>query len=181
MKTFRTILVAVFTIALLPLHVAPAQVIPQEALTFAQNWLLGNCDTGDGQAVARELTKWAPLLEPIFLHALEQGPDSKLLSEVERAAGERYKTRFQLIESGETFGLSEENLKRAGSISQQQFIENAKHDFVVRYKSQALIALGIIGTDRAKVELERLANDKESPLQSSAVQALNVLRKRTGR
>lgn len=152
-----------------------AQPIPDEARIVAQTWLLTSCGLRNEIVLEDSLTKWGIVLEPFFIEAFEVGPDSTQLSEIERAAKLRFAERQRLLETGQGLGLSEENLAVARQESIDQFIVRQKEDLILRYRSQALAGLSIIGGDKAKGLLQKIVNDQQSSLQTSARQALEKL------
>lgn len=81
-----------------------------------------------------------------------------------------------MLESGETFGLSEEDLEIAKGITMEDFINQEKEDFILRYKSQALSGLGLVGDQNARELLQKISLDAESPLQVTAQQALKNMK-----
>lgn len=149
--------------------------LPQEARDFAFQWLLLTCGTEETPKLVAELTQWGTSLEPFFLAELERGPSEELIAEVEKSAAERYEARQKLLESDTDIGLTDEELELAARMGREEFVERAKRDFIARYRSQAVAALGHVGTERAQKELARLAADESSPLQGSAQAALGKL------
>lgn len=148
----------------------------EETNTLVETWLLKNCDAGEELKLQNEILGKGAQLEPAFLEAYNNGPDQKLVSEVESAAGSNYDKRVQMLESGETFGLSEEDLEIAKGITMEDFINQEKEDFILRYKSQALSGLGLVGDQNARELLQKISLDAESPLQVTAQQALKNMK-----
>jgi hypothetical protein len=153
---------------------ATAQTLTEEVRVVALRWLLNDC--GLSSSVAEDLRKIAnPALEAFLIEALKQGPDAAQSAELEKAASQRYEQRTQTLQRGEVRGLSREDIEQALKVSRQDFLAREINDFVVRYKSQAVAGLGIIGSAKARTELQRLAGDEKSPLQTSAQEALIML------
>ena len=148
------------------------QPIPDEFRAIANAWLLDTCDVGQEGKLEKELRASRTQLEPIFLQAFEQGPDSALVKEVEQAASKRFDQREEMFKSGGTAGLSKEDLEAARSVGRDQFISQAKDDFVTSYKSRALSGLGVVDGPKALEVLQKTARDEKSPLKGSAEQAL---------
>jgi hypothetical protein len=65
----------------------------------------------------------------------------------------------------------------AKKMTRQDFIKREREAFILRYKSQAVAGLGLIGGPRAREALRKVANDKASPLRGSAEQAIKNLPK----
>ncbi len=121
-----------------------------------------------------ELIRFRAELEPFFLAALTQGPDQRLVSEVDQTAGRRFDQRQELLKR-RTSGLSESDLELARKLTRNQFIAQEKEAFVTRYKSQAIAGLGVVGGDKTKAVLAGIAGDQKSPLRGSAQEALKRL------
>lgn len=159
--------------------IAPVQVRSQQVSEAARDavnrWLMSNCVVGEEGQLEAELRRFAEEAEPLFLQALEAGPDPALIEELERAADRRYEKRQGLLKEAEGLGLSESDLEAAREITRNEFVERAREDFIIRYRSQAVSGLGIVDGQRAREALGRLAEDEASPLQSSAQQALDRL------
>jgi hypothetical protein len=148
----------------------------EQSQSAAKAWLLDSCDVEEIDKVEQQLRAVGAQLEPVFVQAFQNGPDSALVSEVEQAAAKRFDQRQELLKSGITAGLSKEDLDAARNVSREQFVAQAKDDFVNRYKSQALLGLGVVDGPKALEILEQVARDEKSPLKSTAEQALNKLR-----
>lgn len=155
-----------------------AQGPSEQVRSLALRWLLLNDDVGEEGVLEGELRNMGTQLEPVFLEALDKGPDSALLSELEQAAARRFEQNQELLKTGEGLGLSPEDLEAARSVTREQFIAQEKEDFILRYKSQAIAGLGITGTDKVGEVLQEIARDETSPLKSSAELALQKLLQR---
>ena len=156
---------------------APAQTLTDEARAIASRWLLSACDLGG--SAAQELRRIAsPALEVFLLEALIRGPDFAQSAELEQAASRRFEQRMQTLQRGEVRGLSREDIEQALKVSKQDFLAQEKNDFALRYKSQAVAGLGVIRSVKARPELQRLASDPKSPLQTSAKEALLMQRRK---
>jgi hypothetical protein len=143
-----------------------------EAPEVAREWLLTNCTVGDRAKLEARLKGFAAPLRPMFIDALEHGPDAALLEEVKSAASVRFDQRRKYFEGGGTAGLKKKDLDGAKAITREQYISWELERFKLRYKSQAIAGLGILGGARARATLQKIAADDRSPLQSSAKAAL---------
>ncbi len=148
--------------------------ISEEARRLGQIWLLKNCDTAEQKRLEVELSRFRTELEPFFLEALRQGPESKLVSEVEQSAGRQFEQRQEVLKRRNP-GLSEADLEIARKLTREQFTAQEKEAFVTRYKSQATAGLGVVGGEKAKAALAGIAQDEKSPLRGSAQEALKRL------
>lgn len=149
-----------------------------QAQTAARSWLLNSCDVGEVGALENQLRAAAPQLEPLFIQAFQTGPDAALVAEVEQAAAKRFERRQEALNSGVATGLSKEDIEAARAVGRDQFVAQAKNDFVLRYKSQALLGLGVVDGAKALEILQQTARDPKSPLKATAEQALLKLQQR---
>lgn len=150
-----------------------------QAQAAARSWLLNSCDVGEVGALENQLRAAAPQLEPLFIQAFQNGPDGALVAEVEQAAAKRFERRQEILgNSGVTVGLSKEDIEAARAVGRDQFVSQAKNDFVLRYKSQALLGLGVVDGAKALEILQQTARDPKSPLKATAEQALLKLQQR---
>ena len=143
---------------------------------LVETWLLKNCDAGEEQELQNEIVQKGVSLEPEFLEAYNNGPDPKLIEQVEAAAGRNYDKRAKMLEAGETFGLSAEDLQVVKSESREDYINGEKEAFVLRYKSQALSGLGLVGDEGGYQILKEVSGDPDSPLQITAQEALKNIK-----
>jgi len=157
---------------------AVAQQAVEPVHVLVATWLIKNCEVGEEKRLEIELKKGAEVARPLLLEAAAKGPDSKVLADFDRASGLRYQQRQTLLGKGEGLGLSKEDLEAARKITREGFVAREREDFDLRYRSQALLGLGIVGGDEAKSLLQRTARDKQSPLQSSAAEALRRMQEK---
>jgi hypothetical protein len=148
--------------------------ISERARAIGVQWLLSNCEVGDGGRLKAQLQQVKAELEPFFLQALQQGPDEKQLSDLQRASEAQYQQRQEVLKSGR-LPLKDEDRRNAEATTREQYLAQEKEDFVNRYKSQAVAGLGIVGGPKARAELQLLSKDDKSPLRGSAVEALRSM------
>ena len=160
---------------LLTIH-AYAQQPSVEQSALVQTWLLKNCGLTDKVVLETEIIRIGSQLEPAFLEALKNGPDSDLLSEFERMAAINFEQRQKLLSNGADLGLSPQDIEAARDVTPEQYMSKEKDDFITRYKSQAIVGLGLVGGKKAEEVLTQISLDEESPLQSSAKQALKRMK-----
>ena len=147
--------------------------VPKEARAAGARWLLTDCEVGDEGKIEAILAKYKPALEPFFLKELKNGPSGEQIAAVEKESVEQYAERQAPIKDGN--GLSTPDLADAAAMTQTQYVTQEREDFIVRYKSQAITGLGIVGGPKAIAALELLAKDGSSPLQGSALHSLDRL------
>jgi hypothetical protein len=151
------------------------QNLPDEARNAATTWLLRDCDVDASTDLEAVLRKYNTQLEPLFLTALRDGPDARLLQALEVGAARRFLVRQEALKTGAGLGLSDKELAEARSLTREQYIEQQKQDFVLRYKSQAISGLGIVSGTNGKSALQAIANDAAAPLYGSAKIALRQI------
>ena len=142
------------------------------ARDVANEWLLSNCQVGEGNRLVSQLTNFKAELEPYFLAVIQQGPPASHLTDQQKASEARFVQRQESLKSGRKLGLSDEQRKAAQSVSREQYIADEKEDFIRRYQSQAVAGLSVVGGPKSKTVLDRLGKDAKSPLQVSAQEAL---------
>src|SRR5262245_10089920 len=113
-----------------------AQQISDQARAVGVQWLLSNCEVGEGNRLLSQLSRFSAELEPFFLTALQQGPDEKQLSDLQRGSEARYSQRQEVLQRNQRLPLSDEDRKRAQAVTREQYLAQEKEDFVLRYKSQ---------------------------------------------
>ena len=149
--------------------------ISERARAVAMEWLLSNCEIGEGARLTSQLTQYKAELEAFFLAVLQQGPDEKQLSDFQRASEARFQQREDRLKSDRRLPLTDEQRKAAQGVTREQYVAQEKDDFVLRYKSQAVAGLAIVGGSKAKAALEPLSKDEKSPLKVSAQEALKKM------
>src|SRR5712692_4385646 len=92
--------------------------ISEEARRLGEIWLLKNCDTAEQKRLEVELSRLRTELEPFFLEALRQGPESKRIAEVEQSAGRQFEQRQEALRRGNP-GLSEADLEAARKLTRE--------------------------------------------------------------
>ena len=116
-------------------------------------------------------------LVPAFADAFAKGPDEELLKLADQKAAKRFQRRQQVLKSNLIKVLSESDLKKARAGDEKTFIARQRSNLVNRYKSQALAGLGIVGGDRARLILQKIADDPTSPFASTSRISLEHLNK----
>ena len=172
-KIDKTLLIAIM-LTLTPVISVTAQTA--DTNTVVETWLLKSCDAGEEEQIKNEIVNQGISLEPTFLEAYNSGPDQELINEVEASAAKSYDRREAMLEQGDTFGLPEKDLEALKSISREDYIAMEKEAFVMRYKSQALSGLGLVGEQQSYELLKGISEDPDSPMQTTAQQALKTIK-----
>jgi len=82
----------------------------------------------------------------------------------------------KLLSNGADLGLSPHDIEAARDVTPEQYMSKEKDDFIIRYKSQAIVGLGLVGGKKAEEVSTQISPDEESPLQISAKQALKRMK-----
>jgi HEAT repeat protein len=151
---------------------AMAQDLPPD---LAQRWLFHTCDTGDDGSLESEVRRHARNLEPVFRKAAESGPEQRLINQARDSARREYQQRAAVVKSGEGLGLDKESLALLRNQSQNDYVNRAVEDFVLGYRSRAVLGLGLTGGAETRAYLEKLAGNEQSPLRRSAQAALEKM------
>lgn len=139
---------------------------------LAQTWLLNNCGIDDLSVLVAELRDRAAELEPLFLDAVRAGPPDDLTRSVADAAQRRFSAGLRELAEGESFGLSDDDRAALKTRDPEAYVERVRANFDIAYRSQAVLGLGIVGSEETRAFLQEMAADDESRLQSSARRAL---------
>jgi hypothetical protein len=178
----RRLLLAIATLlALLVAGAASAQ--PQtrfglspEAYSVYQRWVLAMCIGGDERALAADLARHAAELVPALERAITEGPTRAEAQQVREAAQMLFERRskFPLAEA-EVTGVSRADLARFQRQSREAFVDDQVKRFIAGYRSNAVAALGTIGSARARLLLTRIARNARDPLAPAAREALRSI------
>jgi len=145
------------------------------ATEVLQVWLRSNCDAGENNSLPERIKALATEIEPMFINAFREGPSTEEISKVQNISNKQYETMQNAIKSGEDFGLKKEEVDIARSQSLPAFLENEKNNFLLAYRSQALMGLSITGGDAGKNILRQVSSDEKAPLNSTAKYALKKM------
>jgi len=135
------------------------------------HWMMLNCSTADKINWNLEISQYTKQIEPLFLDAYKKGPDSKRVSEFNEASQSRFRMMQEYINSENNI-LSTEDTERYKNLTEEQYIQLEREDFIFGYKSNAIAGMGFLDTKSAIGFLQKLANDSSSPFQAMAILAL---------
>lgn len=145
--------------------------LPLEVL--AETWLTRNCGIDEELRLEAAVAQRGGALEPIFMSAWREGPPEEQIRETSNAAAERYQRNRELLDDPESLGLTNENLARYKSQSEEGFVTRTVENFNFGYRSQALRGLLFTGGDAGREVVEATATDIQSPFNSIARLALS--------
>ncbi len=138
--------------------------LPVEAL--ADTWLTRNCGIDEESQLEVAVARHGEALETIFLSAWQEGPPEKQIRETSDAAAKRYQRNRELLNDPESLGLSEGDLARYKTRSEEGFVTRAVENFDFGYRSQALRGLFFTGGDAGREVIEATVADAGSPFNS---------------
>ena len=145
--------------------------LPLEAL--ADTWLTRNCGIDEESQLEIAVARRGEALETIFLSAWREGPPEEQIRDTSNAAAKRYQRNRELLNDPESLGLSDEDLARYKTRSEEGFVTRAVENFDFGYRSQALRGLFFTGGDAGREIFEATAADTRSPFNSIARVALS--------
>lgn len=143
--------------------------------TLVRQWLLTNCGVGVDAAPALELRQLGERVVAELINAFDDGPEPSMLRSIEQAANERFERRGALLARATGLGLDAADLHRARRMTRAEYVVQARADFVHQYRAEALRALGVVGGAQARILLQRIAAEPDSPFSATARYALREL------
>lgn len=177
--------IVAFTLVLLASSLASAQtalerqtfaMLKPEVQVLVQAWLNKNCGAAEHQRIETQLRAIGSVLEPVFWEAFRVGPTAQELQEVDGAAAKRFTERQSWLRQFGDVQMGKEETARQLTISDQQYVDREVAQYIERYKTAALAALGLVGTKRSEAALSRIADDNTNFAQISAQEALKSIR-----
>jgi hypothetical protein len=142
---------------------------------LVRTWLLTDCGLGDSKLEQQILSR-GTVLEPLFLEALDKGPPPDELQSVEKVARERFdKMRRSLDDPNRRLEMRDADREAMRQTTLESFVSAERDNLVLRWRTQAVNGLALVGTDKARQALRALERDKSSPLRDNAVAALKRL------
>ena len=142
-------------------------------------WFNQACDVEELQELATHLRELGAVLAPVFWEAYRVGPSGAEVSELQRHSRERYADRQNhLREVGERL-FDKDQLQEFLNTTEQQYVQRETGQYVSRYKAAALAGVGLVGN--ISPDLESIAKDQDSPVQSAAQEAMKTIAARDKR
>jgi hypothetical protein len=150
-----------------------------EAQTMVLTWLNKNCGAAEQSEFEKKLIQIGVVLEPVLWETFRLGPTEQELKNISTAVAKRYEERQSWLRQFGDAQMGKEETKRQVAITKKQYVNREIMQYAERYKTAALAGLGLIGTQRSRAELKRIAGDAKNPSQTAAQEALKaILRKR---
>jgi len=153
-----------------------AQGLTEADRRLVRTWLLTDCGLGGNLKLEEQLTARGPILEAPFLEALEKGPPADEIAPLERLARERFDKRQRSAnDPNRRIEMSPADREAYQGITADSFVAGEKNSFTLRWKSQAIAGLALVGQAKARQALAAVELDRSSPLRENAAAALKRL------
>lgn len=148
--------------------------LSEDSYAIYQRWVLGTCVEGEERALRANLVQRAATLAPALREGIVAGPATDEIEAVRAAAIQAYARRAKFpLGNYRVSGVSPADLARFRSVSQQAYADDQVARFILGYRSNAVVALGIAGSDpESRTLLARIAENARDPLAPAARVAL---------
>jgi hypothetical protein len=120
-----------------------------------------SCAVGERGELERELRRYGSRLEARLEEAFLRGPSEAEKTQWQQVAKREWGEMVAAIDSRRTHGLTSAEISRLQAARLEGFSKGALDDYTEGYRSAALAALGIIGTERAGQFLLRIRGDPQ--------------------
>ncbi len=121
-------------------------VLSSEALAALNYYLNVDCEIPVRRDGLDQLLKFKDVLEPRLISLLKEGPDEESLAGVRRDLEESWSAREKFLAQNPQPGLTEDQLKLARGVSRDEYLEQGRKQFILKYKEKAAIGLAAIGS-----------------------------------
>ncbi|MFN7960596.1 MAG: hypothetical protein U0002_04935 [Thermoanaerobaculia bacterium] len=135
-------------------------------------WLAKDCEASEKRRFLVEIAALGPRLEAVLSEAFEQGPPPEYVAAGRRAALAAFEARQAWLRAEGEQAMSAEEVKRQLELSPESYADRQLKNADQGWRERALVALGALGSPKARAELERLAKDAESPYREAARRGL---------
>lgn len=138
-------------------------------------WLDLDCGAQDGGRIEQRLRAAGPRLEEVFVEALRLGRPSEAAEADRKAIVNRFERRQDWLrrEGLEVLGQDEAGSLLARSVA--DYVAAELHRAEIGYRTQAVLALGLVGGEESLRLLEPLAADPEEPAREAARMSLEEI------
>ena len=183
MRTFiwncLIILAPVIVYAQQPSSLPAFDQLTQDEQNLVNTWLSQNCGVDERLPLQDQIKTLGTKLEPVFWEAYRQGPKEQNVVQFREQLARQYEERqARLTDIGPDL-IGKEDTQRLLSVTRSQYVSRELEQYENRYRSAALTGLGIVGTQPDG--LEKIATDKNDPLQGTAQEALRMMKERKNR
>ena len=142
-------------------------------------WLSQDCGVDERSRLLDQIKALGTKLEPVFWEAYREGPKEKNVAQFRERLARQYEERQARLEDIGPDLFGKEETQRLLSVTRSQYVSRELEQYQYRYRSAALTGLGVVGTQLDG--LEKIATDKNDPLQGTAQEAVRMMRDRTNR
>lgn len=124
-------------------------------------WMNRSCAVGERGELEREVRRHGSRLEPRLEEAFLRGPSEAQKTQLQQVAKREWGEMVAAIDAGRIHGLTSAEISRLQAARLEGFSKAALDDYTEGYRSAAIAALGIIGTERAGQFLRRIRDDPQ--------------------
>ena len=146
--------------------------IPFEAQQTLVLLLQQNCEAQEADRFRDSLKALHVQLEPILWEAYRLGPTAEVVRANRVQMTERYQERQAWLETEGARLFGEEEAARFGRVGPEEYVERELESAAINWRTNAVKGLGVVGTGESLPDLERIAEDPESPTAVAAEAAI---------
>jgi hypothetical protein len=140
-----------------------------DATSIITRWLLTVDSVGEEGLLEGRLAALGINAEASLIDAARNGPDSAMVANFNTLAG----NEFDFLSTADTSDMTADEIQALSGISRNQFVADETDKYVLKFRSRAVLGLGVVATPGALQVIQALAQDDSSPLQEFAKLALN--------
>lgn len=156
---------AVLVLVPLLLGSTPLQLpeLGEEARAAVIAHLMTDCEIDEPRRTLDTLLEFSEELTPYLAGVLDGGPEQTTLAQFDRALDAQWRERQDFLDQVERkdTGLDEEELRAARAVTEEDYKELARRDFVSKFRQRAAVALGEIHTPDALQALRQTLEKTE--------------------
>jgi hypothetical protein len=131
------------------------------------NWLEKDCEAAEKGRLIDQLTAIGVRLEPVFWEAYRLGPPPERVQQDRAVAKAAFEQRQAwLRENGEQ--MMGDEARTLLATTPDAYADRQLENVAVGWRERALMGLGLVGSDKALADLQRIAADPNAPLAAAA-------------
>ncbi len=153
-------------------------VLSPEALAALTYYLNVDCEIPLRRDGLDQILKYKDVLEPRLISLLKEGPDEESLAAVRRDLEESWSAREKFLAQNPQLGLTENQLKLARGVSRDEYLEQGRKQFILKYKEKAAIGLAAIGSPLGLKTLREAATKSDETMRAVINGALKTFQRK---
>ena len=131
------------------------------------NWLEKDCEAAEKRRLIGQLAALGTRLEPVFWEAYRLGPPPERVQKDRAVAKAAFEQRQAwLRENGEQ--MMGDEARTLLATTPDAYADRQLANVAVGWRERALMGLGLVGSDKALADLQRIAADPKEPLAAAA-------------